>query len=62
MAEVVTWGEWFKSPYSNPNGACVQIRVSRTHVQVRDSALPGSPVQTYTRAAWAELTRRVRRA
>ncbi|MEW2453378.1 DUF397 domain-containing protein [Streptomyces albus] len=42
---------WRKSSYSNSNSACVELRISRSTVGVRDSKQQGGPVVTVGAAA-----------
>ncbi|WP_203925960.1 DUF397 domain-containing protein [Virgisporangium ochraceum] len=44
-----------KSTRSTVNGNCIEVGIDEDHVQVRDSKLAGSPVLTFTRAAWSDL-------
>ncbi|MEU2609153.1 DUF397 domain-containing protein [Streptomyces albus] len=42
---------WRKSNYSNDNSACVELRIRRSTVGVRDSKQQGGPVLTVGTAA-----------
>ncbi|MDF3292003.1 DUF397 domain-containing protein [Streptomyces silvisoli] len=45
--------EWFKSSYSNGQGACVEVAFPRNGVvPVRDSKDPSGPALTFGAAAW----------
>lgn len=47
---------WFKSSYSNPSQACVEVRFTGGSVQIRDSKDLGTgPVITVPSADWPEV-------
>nr|WP_242441185.1 DUF397 domain-containing protein [Streptomyces sp. CB02923] len=52
---------WFKSSYSNDDGAeCVEIANAPTVVHIRDSKDPQGPQLVFGVAAWGEFLLRVR--
>jgi hypothetical protein len=44
--------KWRKSRYSIGNGACLEVRRVRGHIEVRDSKDPHGTVLVYTCEAW----------
>ncbi|MYS40164.1 DUF397 domain-containing protein [Streptomyces sp. SID5998] len=53
---------WWKSSYSNPEGACVEVaRPSASKALIRDSKVIGGPVVQVSRAATAAFTSAVSR-
>jgi hypothetical protein len=44
-----------KSTRSTINGNCVEVGIGDDRVHVRDSKLTGSPVLSFSRAAWADF-------
>ena len=52
---------WRRSRASADQGTCVEIRVRRSFVQVRDSRDKNSAVLEIPFDAWVELMRRIRK-
>jgi len=49
---VLRTGAWWKSSYSDQEGACVEAALDRAEVLVRDSKDPALPAQQHPTAAW----------
>lgn len=50
---------WRKSSRCDSNG-CIEVKLAESHVMVRDSKDPQSPVLSFPRASWQEFVAGIR--
>lgn len=52
----ITFVQWYKSSYSNPNGnECIEVSSSNNAVGIRDSHNPDSTVLAFDHSEWTNF-------